>query len=324
MIPGVHHVTAIAGDPRANVEFYAGVLGLRLVKTTVNFDDPGTYHLYYGDERGAPGTLLTFFPWPGAPRGRRGTGQVTAIALSVPPQSLAFWEHRLAGRGVGVTRPETRFGERVLAFEDPDGLRLELAAAEPGDGRIPWTGGPMSAEHAVRGVHAVTLSEQGFERTVALLGTGLGFAAGGQDGSRFRYRAVGAGPGSIVDVLCLPDAPPGRIAVGTVHHVAWRTPGDDAQLEWRRRIAAMGLDVTPVLDRRYFHSIYFREPGGVIFEIATDSPGFTIDEPLEDLGTRLALPPWLESRRAWIEDRLPPLPAARPVAPGGPLTEKEG
>jgi glyoxalase family protein len=307
MIPGIHHVTAIAGAPQANLDFYGGVLGLRLVKRTVNFDDPGTYHLYYGDERGSPGTLLTFFPWPGAPRGRRGASQLTAITLAVPPAALDFWVARLAASGVDVGGPEERFDEQVLSFADPDGLLLELAVPPTPDPREPWAEGPVPPEHAIRGVHAVTLSEQGFESTTALLTRGLAFEAVAQDGHRYRYRAAGGGPGSVVDVLCLPDAAPGRIAVGTVHHVAWRTPDDVRQLAWRRQIVELGLDVTPVLDRRYFQSIYFREPGGVLFEIATDSPGFATDESLDALGMGLMLPPWLESRRDWIEQHLQPL-----------------
>jgi glyoxalase family protein len=323
MILGVHHVTAIAGDPQANVDFYAGVLGLRFVKRTVNFDDPGTYHLYYGNALGEPGTLLTFFPWPGAPPGRRGTGQLTAVALAVPGPALDFWEDRLAEAGIDSDGPGERFGERTLGLEDPDGLRLELVAAPAEDPRSPWTGGSVPAERAIRGVHAVTLSEQGFERTAALL-EALEFAVAAEDGNRFRYRARQGSAGSLVDVLCLPDAPPGRIAVGTVHHVAWRTPDDVSQLEWRRRVAELGLDVTPVLDRRYFHSIYFREPGGVIFEIATDPPGFTVDEPAGELGRRLVLPPWLEARRDWIEERLPPLSEPRWHAAGATGAEPEG
>jgi glyoxalase family protein len=306
-IAGLHHVTAIAGDPQANVDFYAGFLGLRLVKRTVNFDDPGTYHLYFGDRSGSPGSLLTFFPWPGAPRGRRGTSQVTAISLSIPRDALDDWVDRLASHAVDFEGPAERFGESVITFADPDGLQLELVAPTSPDRREARDGGPVSAENGIRGIHAVTLAELGFERTAALLTGELGFHATNESDSRFRYETGEGGPGAIVEVLCLPDAPPGRIAVGTVHHVAWRARDDAEQREWRARIAAAGLDVTPVLDRRYFHSIYFREPGGVLFEIATDPPGFALDETPDRLGERLMLPPWLERHRSRIEERLPSL-----------------
>ena len=294
-IPGIHHVTAIAGDPQRNLEFYTGLLGLRLVKLTVNFDDPDTYHLYYGDGAGRPGTILTFFPWPGAPKGRTGTGQLTVVAFSAPEGALGYWMERVRAHGIDFEGPSTRFGEQVLAFRDPDGLRLELVSHAGGEG------------HAIRGFHGVTLSEQGHERTAALLTGTLGFRFAGQAGNRFRYQTAFGGPGSFVDILDLPEEPPGRVAAGTVHHVAWRAAGAAEQQAWREEIARQGLNVTPVVDRKYFRSIYFREPGGVLFEIATDPPGFTVDEPLEELGTHLLLPPWLEPRRAEIERRLPPL-----------------
>ncbi len=306
-IPGIHHVTAIAGDPQRNVEFYMGVLGLRLVKRTVNFDDPGTYHLYFGDETGHPGTILTFFPWPDAPRGRRGTGQTTVTSFSVPPGSLEYWADRLRTLGVAVEGPSARFDEHVLVVFDQDGLQLELVAHSGSGAGSPWSAGPIPAQHAIRAFHSVTLAEQAYERTASLLTDTLGFRFAGTDGARHRYEAGSRGPGAWVDLLSQPGGLPGRVAVGTVHHVAWRTPSDDAQREWQERIADQGIGVTPVRDRQYFHSIYFREPGGVLFEIATDPPGFVIDEPLEDLGTSLRLPPWLESMRGSLEERLPPL-----------------
>lgn len=313
---GIHHVTAIASDPQANVDFYVGVLGLRLVKRTVNFDDPGTYHLYYGDRAGSPGTIMTFFPWPGSPRGQVGTGQVGATAFSIPKDGVAYWQDRLARHNVVVQDPVVRFEEQVLPLEDPDGLPLELIAAEH-DPRPGWPDGPVALSHVIRGFHSVTLLEQGgdaCEPTTSLL-TSMGFRLLHKDGDRFRYAAgadadgaphAGA-PGTLVDVLCRGGLPPGRIAAGTVHHVAWRTPDDAQQLAWRRRIAEMGIGVTDVRDRQYFRSIYFREPGGVLFEIATDPPGFTADESLDRLGTDLKLPPWLESRRAALERSLAPL-----------------
>jgi glyoxalase family protein len=306
-IPGIHHVTAIATDPRRNLAFYTEVLGLRLVKKTVNFDDPGTYHLYYGDDLGRPGTILTFFPWPLAVRGSRGVGQVTVTSVAVPAGSLGFWAERLAADGIVAEETEERLGEEVLTFLDPDGLKLELVAAREAAGRPGWQGGPVPPEHAVRGVHSVTLTEQGYEATAALLTTVLGFEKVAEAGNRFRFEAPGGGSGARVDVLCTPAAPYGRIAAGSVHHVAFRVADEAAQREWRERLVTAGLDVTPVLDRQYFRSIYFREPGGVLFEIATDPPGFTLDEAPEELGSGLELPPWLERHRERIESTLPAL-----------------
>ena len=305
-ILGIHHVTAIAGDPQANVDFYVEVLGLRLVKRTVNFDDPGTYHLYYGDELGRPGTILTFFPWPGAPRGRRGAGQLTVTSFSVPAGSIEYWLDRLTSHDIEIEAKAERFGAETLAFLDPDGLLLELIAEER-DAREPWNDGPVPAGRAIRGFHGVTLTESGYEATAELLTRTMGFRAVGEERDRFRFAAGEGAPGTIVDVVCAPDAPPGLVAAGTVHHVAWRVAGEDEQREWRGRLVGRGLNVTPVLDRQYFRSIYYREPGGVLFEIATDPPGFTADEPPEALGTGLKLPPWLEPHRNRIEGVLPHL-----------------
>jgi glyoxalase family protein len=304
---GLHHVTAIAGDPQRNVDFYLQVLGLRLVKRTVNFDAPDTYHLYYGDEAGTPGSILTFFPWPGAPRGRRGTGQTTTVGFSVPEGSLGWWADRLRAAGVESEEPVTRAGEDVLALYDPDGLRLELVASPSPDTRPPWESGPVPGDRAVRGLHAVTMSEGGPDPTAALLTDRLGFRLADEGDGRFRFAAGDGGPGALVDVVAQPAAPRGLVAAGTVHHVAWRAPDDPAQESWRSELVASGIDVTPILDRRYFHSIYFREPGGVLFEIATDNPGFATDEPVAELGTGLRLPPWLEPERARIEAALPEL-----------------
>ena len=305
-IPGVHHITAIAGDPRRNVAFYIGVLGQRLVKKTVNFDDPGTYHLYYGDEVGNPGTILTFFPFTGIPRGTRGVGQVAAVAFAIPAASLAYWRERLAAHGVTIEDAETRFGERVLAFADPDGLQLELVATEASASESVWAQGPVPAEHAIRGFHAATLWVRSHEPTRRVLTELMGFRFAGEEGDRIRY-AAGDSASGLVDVVAMPAAPQGNGAAGTVHHIAWRTPDDAEQLEWRSELARHGLNVTPVRDRQYFHSIYFREPGGVLFEIATDPPGFAIDESVAALGTGLMLPPWLETHRAELAQILPPL-----------------
>lgn len=309
-ILGIHHVTAIAGEPQRNADFYAGVLGLRLVKRTVNFDSPTTYHLYYGNGPGEPGSLLTFFPWPGLPPGRRGTGQVTAVAFTVPPGSLDWWEERLEASGARLRGRFRRWGEPGLAFDDPDGLRLELVEQE--DDREGWAE-VVPGDRTVGGIHGVTLTEEGYEGTAELLGT-LGFGGGGEEDGRHRF-AVGDGPGRRVEVACEPTAPDGRVAVGTVHHVAFRTPDGDAQRRWRGELADRGYNVTPILDRHYFRSIYFREPGGVLFEIATDPPGFTVDEPVDRLGSGLRLPPWLEGRRREVEAGLPPLDV--PAGTGG-------
>ncbi|HKI00814.1 MAG TPA: ring-cleaving dioxygenase [Thermoanaerobaculia bacterium] len=315
-IAGIHHVTAMASDPQANVDFYTGVLGLRLVKKTVNFDDPGTYHLYYGDEVGHPGTILTFFPWPMARRGVQGAGQATVTSFSVPQGSLGYWTERLGSLGAVFEDPRSRFDEEVLTLLDPDGLRLELVT-RPDDGREPWTGGPVPAEHAVRGFDGVTLTEWNPEVTSEVLTGTLGFRPAGQQGDRFRFE-VGSGAGSSrVDVLASPAAARGHISAGTVHHVAWRAADEADQLAWREAVAETGLYVTPVLDRQYFRSIYFREPGGVLFEIATDPPGFTRDEPVESLGTELKLPPWLEPERQRIAKSLPAIEVRVPAAAGG-------
>ena len=301
-IPGIHHVTAIAGGPQQNLDFYTGFLGLRLVKLTVNFDDPGTYHLYYGNEKGTPGTILTFFPWPGAPRGRKGTGQAVTVAFAIPESSLNFWIDRLHASGIQFDGPSRRFEEQVLAFHDPHQLPLELIATSTG--AEPWRRGPVPAEYAVRGFHSVTLSEQNCQSTAAFLTGVLGLRPAGESGNRLRFATGGAGPGCALDLLCEPELRRGMVAVGTVHHVAWRASSDTGQLAWRQEISAHGHDVTAVLDRNYFHSIYFNEPGGVLFEIATDPPGFTVDEPLNELGQHLKLPPWLEPQRARIEGLL--------------------
>ena len=307
---GIHHVTAITGEPQRNVDFYAGLLGLRLVKKTVNFDDPGTYHLYYGDGDGSPGSIMTFFPWPGAPQGRIGAGQLTVTSFSIPAASLGYWTERLVEGGVRFEKPEDRFGETVLRFPDPDGLRLELVAAGE-DRREGWAEGPAPAEHAVRGFHHVTLAVADPSRTAELMTGTLGFRNTSEAEGRTRYEAGEGGPGTTVDVADGTGFPRGTMGVGTVHHVAFRVPDEETQLELREEVGALGHNVTPVLDRNYFCSIYFREPGGVLFEIATDPPGFAVDEEPEHLGESLKLPPWLEPRRDRLEDVLPPLHVPR-------------
>ena len=303
---GIHHVTAIAEDPQENADFYAGVLGLRLVKRTVNFDDPGSYHLYYGDAAGNPGTIMTFFTWPGATRGRIGTGQVSATSFAVPQDSLGYWVERLLQHGVRFDQPMRRFDETVLTISDPDGLAVELVARPGVKGGEVWEQSPVPPEHAIRRISGVTLSEQSAEVAENVLTNLLGFEKVKEGDGRTRYLTADSG-GSFADVLALPEGAAGQTAVGTVHHVAWRAPDEDTQEAWREELEARGLHVTPVLDRNYFRSIYFREPGGVLFEIATDPPGFAVDEDPNHLGENLKLPPWLEKDRERIKEILPPI-----------------
>jgi len=305
-LAGIHHITAIAGDPQRNLDFYTGLLGLRLVKLTVNFDDPKSYHLYYGDALGRPGSILTFFAWPGARAGHEGTGQISQIALSVPPDTLAFWHERLQRAEVAAEETTTGFDERALTFRDPDGLALMLVAAQ-GDSRPAWETGPVPAQSAIRGTYAVTLWEEQPAMTAQLLTGTMGLRLLTQAGDVARYAFGSGAPGALVDVRAAAGTPRGQVAVGSVHHVAWRTPDDAEQLEWRAKLLAQGAHVSPVMDRDYFHSIYYREPGGVLFEIATEPPGFATDETPETLGTRLKLPAWLEPQRPAIERGLPPL-----------------
>jgi glyoxalase family protein len=302
-IPGLHHVTAICGPPQANVDFYAGLLNQRLVKKTVNFDAPDTYHLYYGDSVASPGTILTFFPFVNAGPGRAGAGMASAVAYSVPAGGLDSWMARFAERAVDFGAPATRFGQRMFALRDPDGLQIELVesggAGPPGD--------PPTAD----GFHSVTLWVRNPEPTARLLTELFGYDRAGEEadasGRRQRLVAPGGGRGSVIDLL-LSDAPSiGRQGAGTIHHVAFRAESDEIQQEWRERVAAFGLDVTPVIDRQYFSAIYFREPGGILFEIATDPPGFATDEDQAALGTHLMLPAQYERRRSDIERLLPPI-----------------
>jgi catechol 2,3-dioxygenase-like lactoylglutathione lyase family enzyme len=297
------------------------------VKQTVNFDDPESHHLYYGDETGRPGTILTFFVWPGGWRGRQGTGQVGEIAFAVPAASLGHWLERLMTKGVKYEGPTRRFGEQVLAFTDPDGIPVQLVAHAPAAAVAPWIAGPVPAEHAVRGIHSVTIWEDREVGTERVLAEVLGLARAGDEENRTRFRVGDEGSpgiGRLVDLRRAPGFWRGGDGVGTVHHVAFRAADDAAELALRARFEAEGMRPTPQIDRRYFHSVYVREPGGVLFEIATDAPGFTVDEPVERLGSRLQLPPQFESARARIEERLAPIdpvyihaPTASSGAAGG-------
>ena len=305
-IPGLHHVTAIASDPQRNLDFYVGLLGLRFVKRTVNFDDPGTYHFYFGDRRGTPGTILTFFPWPGARRGMHGSGQVEATAFAISPNSVSYWLERFKEHHVVAEKTSPRFGEEVIRLVDPDGLLIELIASTSPSQIEPWAESPVPQEHMLRGFHSVSAVLEGYERTARLLTDSFGYRLIGESGNRFRFASrEDSATGRIVDLLCLPDTTMGRIAAGSVHHIAFRARDEAEQVHWREHLVDLGYNVTPVIDRTYFHSIYFREPGGVLFEIATEPPGFTLDEKLEELGTHLRLPPWMESARSQIEQVLP-------------------
>jgi len=320
-ILGIHHITAIAGNPQKNIDFYTGFLGLRLVKLTVNFDDPQTYHFYYGDDIGRPGTILTFFPWQNMPKGFRGTGQVITTAFLIPESSIEYWINRFKDKGISHRGPTKRFNsEQIITFVDHDGVKLELVASKEAENRKinAWNGGPISIEHAVRGLHSITLTLEGYEKTVSLLTDILGFSKIVNEDNRVRFQiddtvrgekvqtTVNSAP-SIVDIICHPYSHRGTSGPGTVHHVAWRTPTNENQAEIRNRIVKFGLNVTPIIDRVYFNSIYFREPGDVLFEIATDTPGFLVDQESAELGNKLVLPKWLEPKRIYLEKTLPSL-----------------
>ena len=305
-IVGLHHVTAIASDPQRTLDFYCGVLGLRLVKRTVNFDDPGSYHFYFGNAIGSPGTILTFFAWPQASRGRVGAGETSAVAFSVPTSSLDFWEQRILAAGSPVEHVGERFGSPALSLGDPDGMRIELVGTDNSLPAVVPRTSDVPAQHGIRGFDGVTLCEAGFDLTAQVLEK-MGFARAKHENNRVRFVSPVNAPGNRVDILIQPQLVHGHMGAGTIHHIAFRAPSDSAQLEWRELLSKVPLNVTPVLDRTYFHSIYFREPGGVLFEIATDPPGFAVDEPVEHLGEALKLPPWLEKDRADIEAVLLPI-----------------
>ncbi|MGA9226768.1 MAG: ring-cleaving dioxygenase [Mesobacillus sp.] len=299
----MHHITAIVGHPQENIDFYAGVLGLRLVKQTVNFDDPGTYHLYFGNEGGKPGTIITFFPWPDAYRGKIGDGQVGVTSYVVPSGAMGFWEERLQKFNVAFTKME-RFGEQFLEFDDPHGLHLEIVERAEGEVNT-WTFGGVTPEDAIKGFGGVTLLSARPEQTAELLEKVMELEKVGEEGDFVRYRST-ADIGNIID-LKLTSIGRGEMGVGTVHHIAWRAKDDEDQLDWQKYVAANGYGVTPVQDRNYFNAIYFREHGEILFEIATDPPGFAHDESLETMGEELKLPQQYESHRETIENILLPI-----------------
>jgi glyoxalase family protein len=306
-ILGIHHITAIAGDARRNFDFYTKVLGLRFIKKTVNFDDPYTYHFYFGDEVGSAGTILTFFPWGNVKQGKRGTGMVTEIGYSVPEGSFEFWMKRFDKHKVPYTKPSEKFEEPVLTFFDPDGLKLELIISKTKDMRKPWETEEVKKEVATKGFQNVTLTLSKIKATADILTRIFGYKLIAQEGNLYRFYTDAIDNASIVDIIEAPGEKAGLGAGGTVHHVAFRVKDDNSQLKFRQLILSKGYDITPQIDRNYFHSLYFREPGGVLFEIATDNPGFMVDEPLEELGKNLKLPAQHEPLREKIIKHLPAL-----------------
>lgn len=306
-VTGLHHVTAIAGDPRENLEFYTGLLGLRMVKRSVNQDAPDTYHLFYADGEGRPGTDITFFPWPRMSPARPGIGQAMEVGFSVPGGSLGWWAERLQGAGVAVAGPETRFGAETLVFRDPDGLGLSFTETSDPLDTAPWSYSTVPERHQIAGFNSVRLWERELSRTADFLVHGLGFERTGSEQGWHRFEAGGGGASRRVEVRELPDERRGAWGTGAVHHVAFRAPDEEAQAEIRERVRGAGGSPTDFIDRFWFRSIYFKEPGGVLFEVATDGPGFTVDEDAGTLGEELILPPWLEPRREAIEAELPEL-----------------
>ncbi len=314
-MPGIHHVTCITGDVQKNVDFYVSVLGLRFVKKSINQDLPDTYHLYFADYLGSPGTAMTFFGWPTWPARRAGSGQVMTVAFAVPESSLGFWGRRLGELGVDHERV-SRFGSDVIGLHDPDGIEIELVGATSQLKTVPWQDSAVPIEHAIHGFHSVALVVAQSADTVELLTGTMGFRESGREGLRTRFETGAGGPAAILDVIESPEGPIGEESIGTVHHVAWRAPSEADQARWREDLLAAGRNVTPVIDRWYFKSIYYREPGGVLFEIATDGPGFTVDEKPEDLGSKLSLPPWFQVRREELDQTLTPFVVPTTTATG--------
>ncbi len=311
MITGIHHITCIAGNAQENLDFYAGVLGMRLVKKSVNQDSPDTYHLFFADGEAHPGTDLTFFPWPGMPPGRDGTGLAAEIALAVPPGSIEYWRERLETQSIALGAVETRRGVPALPFTDPHGLRLALVETAEEREFTPWAKSPVPADRQILGLHAVRLNERDLRLCATFLTETLGFTNMGEVDGWHRFGVGGGGSGAHLEIREQPDVPRGQWGVGSMHHVAWRVPDDATELKVRERVALARRRPTEVIDRFWFKSVYFLEPGGVLFELATDGPGFGVDEKMEALGERLVLPPWLEANRGEIEKALPTL---RPVA----------
>ncbi|ASE61992.1 ring-cleaving dioxygenase [Chryseobacterium indologenes] len=305
-ILGLHHITAIADNAKRNLDFYTQVLGVRLVKKTVNFDDPGTYHFYFGNETGTPGTILTFFPWEGIGQGTNGSGMATHIGYAVPKGSLAFWKNRLESVQIKVEEAEI-FGEKLISFRDPDGLQLQLIEPSGDDSRKVWTTDDIKDGQALKGFHNVTLTLRDADPTMKVLTDILGYDLQKQEGERYRLATDAIDTANLIDIIENDKIPAGRNAAGTNHHIAFRVKDDNILMEYREKVLSVGLSITPKINRDYFYSLYFREPGGVLFEIATDNPGFTVDEPLEELGSHLKLPAQYEGMRNKIEGVLPNL-----------------
>ena len=305
-VPGIHHVTAITGDVQKCTDFYVGVLGLRFIKKSINQDLPDTYHIYFGDYIGTSGTAMTFFGWPTWPKRKPGSGQVTTVSFAVPKGSLDYWNNRFRQLGLSVKRT-SRFGTDGIAVVDPDGIELELVGDASDERWVPWTDSPVDQGAAIRGFHSVTMTVAESTATIDFLVNTMGFREAAKEGLRTRFETGKGGPHAILDVVESHEGPEGEESTGTVHHVAWRTADAAHQSEWREVVVEAGRNVTPVIDRYYFKSIYFREPGGVLFEIATDGPGFTIDETAESLGSTLSLPPWFNVRRDQLDVTLPPI-----------------
>ncbi|MBL0745623.1 ring-cleaving dioxygenase [Chryseolinea lacunae] len=304
-ILGIHHITAIAGNAKRNYDFYTNVLGLRMVKKTVNFDDPGTYHFYFGDEVGTPGTILTFFPWEGIQKGRNGNGMATDIGYSVPDKSFDFWAKRFKDNNVKVTATGTRFGEQFISFEDPDGLALTLVVPKNADARKPWETDDVKAAVATKGFHSITLTLRDAKETAKILTDIFGYRLEGKEENRYRYVTDAVPAAAIIDIVETPNGPASVNAGGTIHHIAFRVKDEETLMAYREKVVEKGLRITEKIDRNYFFSLYFREPGGVLFEIATDNPGFSVDEPVSELGKNLKLPSQYESHRKQIEEHLP-------------------
>ena len=304
-VTGLHHVTAISGDAQENLDFYAGVMGMRLVKRSVNQDSPGTYHFFYADAEGSPGTDLTFFPWPDLPKGRRGAGITTEVALAVPGGSLSYWRERLTGAGIEVGEPVVRFSEETLLFEDPHGLSVALVATDDPRDSTPWDASPVPPQYQVRGLHVTRLVTRDLTATTQFIMGAMGYVRNAEEAGWHRFAVNGGGSGKWLDLREDREAPRGTWGVGSIHHVAFRVPDDSTELAVRGDIEEFRRQPTPVIDRFWFKSVYFKEPGGALFEIATDGPGFAVDESLETLGETLVLPPWLEPQRAEIEAALP-------------------
>ena len=305
-ILGIHHITAIAGEAQRNFDFYTKVLGVRLVKKTVNFDDPHTYHFYYGNENGTPGTILTFFPWTHVHPGRLGTGMATDIGYAVPAGSLDFWSNQFEQHQVRFGQIDQQFGEQILRFEDPDGLRIQLVEASA-DNRAPWETSDIKKDVAIKGFHSIVLTLRNIKPTASILTDIFGYKLLKQEGNRYRFVTDAIENAAIVDLVEEPDVTHGLVAGGTNHHVAFRVKNDQVLMQYREKIASKGYNITPKIDRNYFYSLYFREPGGVLFELATDNPGFAVDEPVNELGTHLKLPAQYEADRETIVKHLPKL-----------------